>query len=161
MGRHGNVVHNDPSMYESSDTKYTLRVLCPELPQVKRAPKQLSLGKSPAQRGKMDLNIAGFKKAHLKKMPKKIITIRADKFPLELRCGHLNKPGVFTCLEGCYVLETGGKQQPDKCGNRAGCEGHVYTDHTRHIWEKDKKGRTSLRSCFGSKGQRMVCIWNV
>lgn len=128
MGRHGNVVYIDPTMYENSDTKYILRVLCPELPRVKRAPKsakrkpastELSLGKSPAQRGNMDLNSAGFKKAHLKEMPYKDITISADKFPLELRCGHLNKPGVFTCRSGCYVLEKGGKQQLQKCGNKA------------------------------------------
>jgi hypothetical protein len=64
-----------------------------------------------------------------------------------MRCAHMQPDRK--CEEGCYVLEKGGDVRRWSC-QRDNCEGHVY----RKCVLMDEKGR----SCFGEKGERMVCM---
>lgn len=71
-----------------------------------------------------------------------------------MRCEHTqgkNGAGkdVKGCDKGCYLLEKGGEVATWKC-TRSDCEGHVYSGHVK----SDDDGR----SCFGKKGERMVCL---
>jgi hypothetical protein len=100
----------------------------------------------PDDYGSKTPNYDDFSEKDLTKMPTKAVPLEAWQFPVEMRCAHveLNKE----CKEGCYVLEKGGDVSKWRC-KRDDCEGHVYG---RNV-EKDEEGR----SCFGKKGERMVC----
>jgi hypothetical protein len=64
-----------------------------------------------------------------------------------MRCDHVRYDNA--CNEGCYVLEKGGSIYRTEY-KRADYEGHVYVGRIK----KDKAGM----SCFGKKGQRLVCL---
>jgi hypothetical protein len=69
-----------------------------------------------------------------------------------MRCAHIQgvgNRGEKVRNKGCYFLEKGGKNSRWYC-KREDCKGHVYSSRRM---KKDKKGV----SCFGKKGERIVC----
>jgi hypothetical protein len=78
---------------------------------------------------------------------RKIIRIERALFPLDMRCDRVRQDKV--CKKGCYILEKRGSICRTKC-KRSDCKGHVYNGRVK----EDEAGR----SCFGKKGQRLVCL---
>ena len=87
-------------------------------------------------------------------MARKTVVLKSAWFPWQMRCEHVRGSdgageNVKGCKEGCYVMEKGGEMSKWKCA-REDCEGHVYCGNVL----TDEKGT----SCFGKKGERMVCL---
>jgi hypothetical protein len=79
-------------------------------------------------------------------MPLKTVKLRSSSFPLDMRCTHVAKKNY--CMNGCYFLEKGGTNV--RTCKRADCMGHVYMGSV--LRDKHKQ------SCFGKRGERLVCI---
>ncbi|KAF1914538.1 hypothetical protein BDU57DRAFT_454273 [Ampelomyces quisqualis] len=140
---------------EPDNTIYTLTVRCPPRPPPKWLPNILTRTpvthpnsgsaytiKPDETNAKLDC----FEEKHLTDLPTKVVKIGTTSFPLEMRCGHLRHS--TTCTQGCYVLEKGGSISRKKC-TRTDCDGHVYCGRVK----EDEGGK----SCFGKKGERLVC----
>jgi hypothetical protein len=85
-------------------------------------------------------------------MPTKTVTIKSAWFPADMRCAHvqgLGNGGKKVCEEWCYFLEKGGENGSWFC-RKGDCEGHVYCGRVK----EDEEGV----SCFGKKGERIVCL---
>lgn len=141
---------------EPENTIYTLTIRCPARPPPKWLPNFItrtpvthpnSASTYTIKPDDTNPNLDCFERKHLKDMPTKTIKIKRALFPLEMRCDHLRY--VSTCTEGCYVLEKGGSVWRKKC-QRDDCEGHVYIGRVK----EDAEGK----SCFGKKGERVVCV---
>jgi hypothetical protein len=149
--------HFDPlGVTEPENTVYTLTVRCPARPWPKwlpsffvRTPVTYSDTGSvyTIKPDDTNPNLDCFESKHLSDMSTKTTKIKRSLFPLDLRCSHLRFE--TTCTKGCYVLEKGGSIQRKKC-KREDCEGHVYVSPVK----EDEEGK----SCFGKKGERMVCV---
>jgi len=81
-------------------------------------------------------------------METKQIKIKSYRFPLEMRCPHLQGKSM-ECKEGCYFLEKPIKKLNSQC-KRVDCEGHVYGG-----WRMEGKNGVE---CFGKKGKRLVTV---
>lgn len=92
-------------------------------------------------------NFDCFERKHLVDMPMKTIEIERAKLPIELTCQHVQDQGL--CQLGCYIQEKKSKVWRKKCA-RHDCEGHVYVGRVKESNEGV--------SCFGEKGQRLVCL---
>jgi hypothetical protein len=169
---------NSASDYEPHNTIYTLAVFIPPRPPPKYLPAFLTrepLDTSPFHviRPKSPtLDYTCFERRDLRDMRTKTVKIKSHDFPVELRCKHLVDQTV--CRVGCYVLEKGGKEvRRFRCG-RSDCDGHVYCGNIKelrrfrcykedcigHLYCEDSKEDDHV-SCFGKKGERMVCIEEV
>ncbi|OAL04819.1 hypothetical protein IQ06DRAFT_214107 [Phaeosphaeriaceae sp. SRC1lsM3a] len=149
--------HFDPlGETEPEDTVYTLKVLCPPRPPPTWLPSFMT--RTPVTHAssgstytikpdETNANLDCFERKHLADMPRKTIKLKRVFFPLELRCDHVRH--AKECLRGCYVQEKSGSIWRKKCA-REDCEGHVYVGQVR----EDEQGI----SCFGKKGQRLVCL---
>jgi hypothetical protein len=149
--------HFDPlGETENENTVYTLTVRCPARPPSKWLPSFVT--RQPVTHPSSGYvhtikpddtnpNFDCYEQKHLDDMPTKISKIKRAAFPLEMRCKHLRHE--TKCLMGCYVLEKGGSIWRKKC-KRSDCEGHVYCGRVK----EDEDGK----SCFGKKGERMVCV---
>jgi hypothetical protein len=141
---------------EPNNTRYVLTFVVPPRPPPRWLPSifknKPSTRSSDAVRHKLPAsddnpNLDCFGLKDIRDLPKKTITIKSAWFPAEMRCAHVQK-GLL-CGERCYFLEKGGDVARWKCETED-CEGHVYCGRVM----KDDKGR----SCFGKKGERMVCL---
>jgi hypothetical protein len=141
---------------EPHTTIYTLTVRCPKRPPPKYLPAFLT--RTPVTYSKngrtytiqpddTNPNLDCFESKHLDSMSTKTIKIKSYRFPLDMRCAHVQNARI--CEEGCYVLEKGGWIARSKC-KREDCEGHVYESRVK----QDVDGKV----CFGKKGERMACI---
>jgi hypothetical protein len=149
--------HFDPlGETENEHTIYTLTVRCPARPPSKWLPSFMT--RQPVTQPSSGYvhtikpddtnpNYDCYEQKHLDDMPTKISKIKRAAFPLEMRCKHLRYNTM--CSMGCYVLEKGGSIWRKKC-KRSDCEGHVYCGRV--------KEDTDGKSCFGKKGERMVCV---
>lgn len=96
----------------------------------------------------------GFNKEDLDYMRTSSIKLTSDRFPLEMRCEHVEgKDGAGKkgkgCRHGCYLLEKGGKENTWTCTSEH-CEGHAYSG--------DVVAYKGSVKCFGHKGKRMVLL---
>jgi hypothetical protein len=146
--------HFDPlGQTEPETTVYTITVHCPHRPPPKWLPSCLT--RQPVtlpSRGHVHIKepepeFDCFEREHLFDMSTKVVKIKRALFPAEMRCDHLTHETA--CNLGCYVLEKGGSVCRVKC-KRSDCEGHVYCG----LVKEDEEAK----SCFGKKGERMVCI---
>jgi hypothetical protein len=143
---------------ESGTTVYTLTVFIPPRPPPKWLPSIFtrqpswhpnsgSTYKLPASTPNPNYNC--FELKDLVNMPIKTKKVRSNWFSADMRCAHVGNGGKKVCDEGCYFLEKGGKKSRWHC-KRADCEGHVYGGRVK----EDKEGV----SCFGKRGERIVCL---
>jgi hypothetical protein len=141
---------------EPENTLYTLTVRCPPRPPPKWLPSFMTRQpvtlpppghSSTIKPDNTNPDFDCFEQKHLDEMPTKTVKIKRASFPVEMRCEHLRHE--TTCEKGCYVLEKGGSIWRTKC-KRNDCEGHVYCGRVK----EDEEGK----SCFGKKGERMVCV---
>jgi hypothetical protein len=144
--------------YESQDTVYTLKVYKPLRPPPRFVPsiftrKPLHVSHTHVIRppSPKTPNYDCFEESHLDDMKTTTVRIKSILFKLDMRCDHVLGTGDNSkmCEHGCYFLEKGGKVSRWYC-ERGDCEGHVYSG----VVKKDDNGV----SCFGKKGQRMVCV---
>jgi hypothetical protein len=152
------MTHFDPlGETEPENTVYTLTVRCPPRPPPKWLPSFMT--RTPVTHpnsgatytikpDETNSNLDCFERKHLANMPTKVIKIKRGLFPLDMRCAHVRDS--TTCDHGCYVLEKGGDISRRWCSKEKGCEGHVYCGRVK----EDEEGN----SCFGKKGERIVCI---
>ncbi|KAF1980528.1 hypothetical protein BU23DRAFT_626071 [Bimuria novae-zelandiae CBS 107.79] len=132
--------------YEFHNTVYTLAVYVPPRPPSKYLPGFLTPDRPTP-------NINEFNKPEdLVCMDTKTTTIKAHRFPVDLRCKHVQEK--TRCAEGCYVLEKGGKDCKWTCRS-VECEGHVYGE-SQAVGAVKETGEGS--ACFGKKGERLVCL---
>jgi hypothetical protein len=143
---------------EPNDTIYALTVHMPPRPPPKYLPvfftrKPVTHPRTgvrhtikPDNYGSKTPNYDDFLEKDLKQMPTKVVKLKAWQFPLAMRCAHVQPNKI--CKEGCYVLEKSGQVRRWSC-KREDCEGHVYGRHV--LTDEDET------SCFGKKGERLVC----
>jgi hypothetical protein len=142
---------------EPENTIYTLTVCCPPRPPPKWLPSFVT--RTPVTHPNTGAaytikpddtnpNLDCFEEKHLEDVRTKVIKLKRSLFPLSMRCVHVRDK--TTCDERCYFLEKGGVVSRWWCSEEKGCEGHVYCGRVK----KDGEGN----SCFGKKGERMVCI---
>jgi len=142
---------------EPNTTKYILTVLIPPRPPSRWLPSIFSnkpsentdlvaaAHKLPASNTNPNFDL--FELKDIDVLDTKTVIIRSAWFPCDMRCAHVQKE--YECKEGCYFLEKGGDVARWRC-KREDCEGHVYCGKVM----TDDEGK----SCFGKKGQRMVCL---
>jgi hypothetical protein len=143
---------------EPSTTKYTLTVKVPPRPPPRWLPSiftnkpstntsNVAAHKLPASDSNPNFDAFGLEDVDV--LDTKVIIVKSACFPPEMRCPHVQKE--YECKKGCYFLEKGGDVRRFRC-KRADCDGHVYCGRVM----TDDGGR----SCFGKKGERMVCLQN-
>jgi hypothetical protein len=141
---------------EPENTIYTLTVCCPPRPNPKWLPSFVT--RTPVtypstgatytiKPDNTNPNLDCFEQKHLEDMPTRVIKLKRSLFPLDVRCAHVRTK--TTCDKGCYVFEKSGGISRWWCKAK-GCEGHVYCGRVK----EDEVGS----SCFGKKGERMVCV---
>jgi hypothetical protein len=141
---------------EPNDTRYTLTVRVPPRPPPRWLPSiftnkpstntsSVTAHKLPASNENPNLDF--FELKDIDDLKTTVVVIKSAWFPAETRCAHVQQE--HWCKEGCYFLEKGGHVTRWWC-KRKDCEGHVYCGRIM----TDGEGR----SCFGKKGERMVCL---
>jgi hypothetical protein len=154
--------HFDPlGETEPHTTPYTLTVYIPLRAPPKWAPsifiRAFSMHPNSGSTYKLPASMPSpnydcFELKDLADLPTKAITIKSAWFPAHKRCTHvqgLGNGGQKVCNQGCYFLEKGGEHSRWHC-RREDCEGHVYCGRVK----QNEEGV----SCFGKKGERMVCL---
>ncbi|KAH6872160.1 hypothetical protein BKA58DRAFT_139861 [Alternaria rosae] len=142
---------------EPSTTKYTLNARVPPRPPPRWLPSIFSnepstntnlvaaAHKMPASDSNTYFDLFELKDVGV--LATKAVVVQSIGFPVDMRCAHVQKG--YQCKEGCYFLEKGGDVTRWRC-KRKDCEGHVYCGRVM----TDDEGK----SCFGKKGERMVCL---